>query len=519
MAYGVTPYPVSPLASLLEALTSGVQSYNQAAIAEQQRKAQQQALEMQRQQMEMLRAEEARQAQAREQQAAAQALQMGQWAQTAQGWQMLQNPEYQEQFRRAGGALPIQSQQVIMPQGVPTPAQGSAPISAVSAVDTKNTYKLPEKPEDLWTVEEWYAKNGLAMPDEAKKYAKVPAKKAKDYGLWSPEEKQSEPLATDYFPNAPQGMPYKFFSQLPDELQKKYALGPDNKPSLTYREWGFDETDVEPQWLDKPAPPDEDGLPIVMDYMKPKAIPAKKTYKPAGELAPDVLPQFSGELVEVDPESGAPLPGGLKTHYFPEQKEAVDPSIEARKVLDSLSTEYTSALKSDSPSAAVRAGTTLKNRLAFYERTIPGISALYPEIGDAKTIAKAVTDLRTSKSSPAEEIARLRLLATQKALGSGVDTLNDMEKILVNADGDPMLEMAIRTAQSDMRVLMAASKAGTSGKPADIANYQKVLTDTIGQTYAALTGFKPPTQSQPGTQPKPKSQPKQKPSSTDQFFK
>jgi hypothetical protein len=512
MPYGMTPYPVSPLANLARAILDGYQMRQQVQDIRAQREAQVQ-------QRELLRAEEARRAQEYDQAQAAQALQMGQWAQTGQGWQMLQAPEYQEAFRRAGGVLPIQSQQI---QGQGVNPTGPMPLSALSNAKVQNTYQLPEKPEDLWTVEEWYAKNGLAMPDEAQKYAKVPAKKAKDYGLWSPEEKQPEPLATHYFPNAPQGMPYRFFSQLPDELQKKYALGPDNKPSLTYREWGFDESDVEPQWLDKPAPPDEDGLPIVMDYMKPKATPAKKIYKPAGELAPDVLPQFSGELVEVDPESGAPLPGGLKTHYFPEQKEAVDPSIEARKVLDSLSTEYTNALKSDSPSAAVRAGSTLKNRLAFYEQAIPGISALYPEIGDAKTIARAVTDLRTSKSSPAEEIARLRLLATQKALDSGVDSLNDMEKILVNADNDPMLEMAIRTAQSDMRVLMAASKAG-SGKPEDIANYQKVLTDTIGQTYAALTGFKPPNPSQPGTKPtskpQPKSQPKPKPSSTDQFFK
>jgi hypothetical protein len=516
MAYGMTPYPVSPLAQLFEALQQGVQNYSQGRMQAQQMEAQQQALEMQRQQMEAARIASLRGEREYDQQAATRKAELWQWAQTPEGYKYLQDPANQETFRQMGGELEILQQQM---QGQGVNPNGPMPLSALSNATVQNTYKLPDKPEDLWTVEEWYAKNNLPIPDEAQKYAKVPAKKAKDYGLWSPEEKQPEPLATHYFPNAPQGMPYRFFSQLPDELQKKYALGPDNKPSLTYREWGFDESDVEPQWLDKPAPPDEDGLPIVMDYMKPKAIPAKKTYKPAGELAPDVLPQFSGELVEVDPESGAPLPGGLKTHYFPEQKEAVDPSIEARKVLDSLSTEYTSALKSDSPSAAVRAGTTLKNRLAFYERTIPGISALYPEIGDAKTIAKAVTDLRTSKSSPAEEIARLRLLATQKALGSGVDTLNDMEKILVNADGDPMLEMAIRTAQSDMRVLMAASKAGTSGKPADIANYQKVLTDTIGQTYAALTGFKPPTQSQPGTQPKPKSQPKQKPSSTDQFFK
>jgi hypothetical protein len=497
MAYGMTPYPVSPLAQLFEALSGGVQTYNQSREIAMQREAQQQALEMQRQQQELLRAEAARQAQIQDQQAAAQALQMGQWAQSAQGWQMLQAPEYQEAFRRAGGVLPIQSQQVVMPQGVPTPEQGSAPISAVSAVDTKNTYKLPEKPEDLWTVEEWYAKNGLPIPDEAQKYAKVPiqqALQAKLVNLTPPDPEagakkaqqvareklsflldvQKVPLAKLLLGDFGKGLVKQAgFEVAFDEAGQPYLpREADGVP--TYREAGYTEQMIRPEYLDMPAHTDAQGNVLVRDYMQP------------------VVPKD--------------MSAALQT---------------ALTDLDGLTKDLANAVASGDEVNAVRYWGLLKSRRDKYAAEMPDVATLIP-LEPIETVKQNAKTVKTEKAQAkigvdaGERLQQMRVEAYEKANRLGVNALNPGQRLLINAD-DNLLQTAIGLAQRDPVVQALAFQA--MGGQAGQEKYNKALDAGIAKYLVQLqkgSGLNTIPTPQPGATPAPTPKPTPSPQGAQQ---
>jgi hypothetical protein len=454
MSGAYTDYPVSPLASLAKLIATGYKLYNYSQTQKQDE------LERQRKEQEA-RIEAERQAREYDQTQAAQALQMGQWAQTGQGWQMLQQPEYQEQFRRAGGVLPIQSQQM---QGQGVNPTGPMPLSALSNAKVQNTYQLPEKPEDLWTVEEWYAKNGLAMPDEAKKYAKVPMQKALQYklvnltppdpdaelakrfklaGLLTDPDAQAAAKADPMISKAliDRGIPTTGTATPDGQVLLEPAWNvPQPKEILTYRQLGYTPKMVRDEYLDQPAHLDAQGNAVVRDYMQP-----------------------------------APAPDNSKAVQA------------AQEDLDDLTNKLADAVAKGDEVNAIRYWGQFKARRAKYAAEMPDIDTLFP-LEPIETVKQNVAKVKTEKAQAKikedanEYIAGMKAGALDK-LNAGKKLLPG-EELLVKGD-DNLLQQAIRLAQTDPIVQAASWQA--MGSPEGQAKYNAAL-QTALKKYTTLLG-------------------------------
>jgi hypothetical protein len=165
MAYGMTPYPVNPLAQLLEALSGGVQAYNQSRETAMQREAQQQALEAQKQQMEAYN----RQTYQQEQDRAARGLEF--LMNSGSFWQLPQD-EQAKQMLGAGLPAPITGQTT----SGPAPVAPQMPLSALSATQVQSQRALPPQPMQFRAV----------TAEEAKAYNLAPNLVGRPWGEVQP---------------------------------------------------------------------------------------------------------------------------------------------------------------------------------------------------------------------------------------------------------------------------------------------------------------------------------------------
>jgi hypothetical protein len=535
MSGAYTDYPVSPLASLAKLIATGYKLYNYSQTQKQDE------LERQRKEQEA-RIEAERQAREYDQTQAAQALQMGQWAQTGQGWQMLQQPEYQEAFRRAGGVLPIQSQQI---QGQGVNPTGPMPLSALSNATVQNTYKLPDKPEDLWTVEEWYAKNGLAMPDEAKKYAKVPMQKALQYKLVD---------LTPPDPDAELAKRFKLTGLLTDPDAKAAAeadplinralidMGipttgtatPDGQVLLEPA-WNVPEPEAVP-WEDQPftgeAPPQFKGITngqaVKLGILKPPEEPKTLTRAetPVNKLyTPEQLQQMGVPQILWDQPAGKAIeasPVLAEAEGFkPQTPDNTKAFQDAREDLDGLTTKLADAVANGDEVNAIRYWGQFKARRAKYAAAMPEIDTLFP-LDSIETVRQNAVTVKTEKAQAkigvdaGERLQRMRVEAYEKANRLGVNALNPGQRLLINAD-DNLLQTAIGLAQRDPVVQFLAMQS--IGGPQGQEKYNKALDTAVGKYLTQLqngSGLNTIPTPQPGATPAPTPKPTPSPQGAQQ---
>jgi hypothetical protein len=453
----MSPYPINPLAALLEAFAQGMGN-------KQQYDAQKMALDAQRQAAEQQRAQEAQRAREYDQNTALNALKMAEYATTPQGWQMLQDPAYQEQFRKAGGVLPIQSQQM---QGQGVNPGGPMPLSALSNATVQNTYKLPEKPEELLTVGEWHTKNGLPMSEVAVKYAKVPMQKALQYKLVDltppdPDAQLAERfklaglLADPQAQAAAKADPLISKALIDKGIPTTGTATPDGQVLLepawnvaepkeipTYRQLGYSPKMVRDEYLDQPAHLDAQGNAVVQDYMQP-----------------------------------APAPDNTKAFQ------------DARNDTDQVSTALISARdRGDVEGARMLAG-QLKAKAGYYKAQGFDLTPFYPELGKtteqhAQDAAKVKTEKTQAKigADAGERLQQMRVEAYDKANRLGVNALNPGQRLLINAD-DNLLQTAIGLAQRDPVVQAMAFQA--MGGQAGQEKYGKALNSAVEKYLVQL---------------------------------
>jgi hypothetical protein len=464
----LSPYPINPLAALLQSFLEGKQMKQQFDVNRQ-------SLDMQRQQQEMLRAEAARQAREYDQNTAQRKAELWQWAQTPEGFTFLQDPTNQETFRQMGGQLTITNQQL---QGQSVNPSGPMPLSALSNAKVQNTYKLPEKPEDLWTVEEWYAKNGLPMSDEAKKYAKVPMQKALQYklvnlippdpdaelakrfklaGLLTDPDAQAAAKADPLISKAliDRGIPTTGTATPDGQVLLEPAWNvPQPKEIPTYRQLGYTSKMVRDEYLDQPAHSDAQGNAVVRDYMQP-----------------------------------APAPDNSKAFQT------------AQEDLDDLTNKLADAVAKGDEVNAIRYWGQFKARRAKYAAEMPDIDTLFP-LEPIETVKKNVQTVKAEKTQTKIKEDANEYIAGMKA--RALDKLNARQKLLPGEEllvkgDDNLLQQAIRLAQTDP-IVQAASWQAMSG-PKGQAKYNAAL-QTALKKYTTLLGKDAlPTNAGGGEQP------------------
>jgi hypothetical protein len=528
MSGAYTDYPVSPLASLAKLIATGYKLYNYSQTQKQDE------LERQRKEQEA-RIEAERQAREYDQTQAAQALQMGQWAQTGQGWQMLQQPEYQEQFRRAGGVLPIQSQQM---QGQGVNPGGPMPLSALSNAKVQNTYKLPEKPQELFTLAEFYKARGHEMPQEyaALGNSTVPEatktgwkyetpdqyNKRKDAERMSGAVKWMDVLSSPEFKAFVDADPS--LGGLAIRMGAPTRQEVVNGQELSGLAWNLPKPEAVP-WEDQPftgeAPPQFKGitngqavkLGILKAPEEPKTLtraetPVNKLYTPE-QLQQMGVPQIlwdqpTGKAIEASPVL-AEAEG-----FKPQTPDNTKAFQDAREDLDDLNNKLASAVADGDEVNAVRYWGMLQARLKRYAGEMPDLTELYPldKVDAVRQNAKAVKTekAQTKISADAGEILQRKKVAAIEKLDAGKDLLPG-ERVLVYGDEQSLYSRAVTLAQNDPAIAQLAIKAEYGlDKKAEVA-YNTALDKAIDRYLVRLQSDERGPQPAPAPKPNPQSKP------------